>query len=338
MLDYFENAFSSAKLIALLAHDNLTKEWYHIFSVVELLPEDISPYSIPNSAWLNNHTIRSTFSSKKSDYSFNLVVEDFDSVAQAKAIFSNPLGLRLKDGTSLKFFNTGFVDEPSGQSPLILQSNSFDKDGLGSVLPKRNSGLFVSAKIDAERLTNSLFKDALSDNVKQISQLTLDWLGFNIASKSEHIGNMYLVAPNPYFRDTSFTLSKHPIGIIYKIKMRKGVTETLKVRVVDIHGDSIAFDKLFELRNNVGLIDLPHEPHSVEMSFYNSNGDIINKTGPFVFLKSIHIGMSIKQADFHVKIAGTGSEKEFVVEKFSSEVPVKVGHDENFKPAYYFKA
>lgn len=335
MLDYFKDAFSTAKLVALVAHDNLTKEWYHIFSVIELLPNDISKYNIPNKEWYNNHTIRSDHSNSKFDYSFSLVVEDLESIDQAMQIFNSPYTLQLNDGTQIVFYNNSFVQEPNGKSPLLIQSNLYSQSGLSAVLPKRNCSQYALTKIDNERQTSQLFIDPSSDNSRQISQLTSEWLGFDLAAYPEHIGNMYLVAANPYFRQVDFTLSTNPVGIIYNVNRRRDVIEPIDLRIVDLHGEAIAFDKTFLLNEKTGIIELPHDPHFIEASFYNSSGNLIEKIRPFNFIKQISIQSSIKSATLNVKVS---EDKTFSIDKFASQSPINVGQKDRFNAPYYFKA
>jgi len=165
----------------------------------------------------------------------------------------------------------------------------------------------------------------------------MEWLGFDILQKREHIGNIYLSAPNPYFREVEMSLSTDPMGVFYKILTRKNNFEPLKFRIIDKHGDAIALDKTFEIKKQADLIELPHEPHLFELRIYNQDDDLIAIHEPATFLRSIQFGMSIKQADFHVKVETDNGNKEFVVEKFSKERPSVVGKTKDFNPEYYFK-
>lgn len=333
----FFNLYNGAKRLALLAQDNQTKRWYHIFSVLELLPPEIPEYNIPTPEWHENKAIRSKLSSKSNIYSFYLVVDDL-SAEQAINLFNEPLRNNEIDNIQNNYFNKTFIKEPSGNNPLVLGSNSHRNEGLGSVLPKRNSGLFVWTQIDDKRaLQDKFISSTISSEMREMSQLTNDWLGFNICEKYEHLGNIYLVAPNPYFRDFDISLCKDPIGIFYQFKLRKGITEKFKVRVIDKHGDNVALDKLYDIEEPIGLIELPHEPNLTECRIYNSANQLIFVDGPAVFLKSVHVGMNMKQADFHVKIDDPSGNKEFVVEKFSAERPINIGTRSDFNAPYFFK-
>ena len=167
--------------------------------------------------------------------------------------------------------------------------------------------------------------------------LTMEWLGFDILQKREHVGNIYLSAPNPYFREVEMSLSTNPTGVFYKILTRKKNFEPLKFRIIDKHGDAIALDKTFEIRKQADLIELPHEPHLFELRIYNQDDDLIAIHEPATFLRAIQLGMSMKQADFHVKVETEKGNKEFIVEKFSKEKPSVVGKTRDFNPEYYFK-
>ena len=198
--------------------------------------------------------------------------------------------------------------------------------------------MFVWCQIDNERKTDNQFiSSTVSKEMLAIQQLTMEWLGFDIIQKREHIGNIYLSAPNPYFREVEMSLSTNPTGVFYKILTRKKNFEPLKFRIIDTHGDAIALDKIFEIKDNAGLIPLPHEPHLFELRIYNQDDDLIAMHEPATFLRSIQLGISMKQADFHVKVETEKGNKEFVVEKFSKERPSVIGKTNDFNPEYYFK-
>jgi len=253
-------------------------------------------------------------------------------------LFEGPIKNNNIDGAINSFFNKNFLREPSGPSPLIIPSNIHEPKGLASVLPQRKSGSFVWTQIDTEREVEKMFiRDYISTEMKALSQLANNWLGFNIIEKAEHLGNIYLTAPNPYYRDLDITLSSEPVGIFYQFHMRKGVKEKLKLRIIDKHGDNIALDKIYSINDYIGIRELPHEPQSIELRVYNSKDELIGGQGPFSFLKSIQLNMSVKQADLHVKVENEKGSKEFTVEKYSKEKPSVIGDKSDFNAAYYFK-
>jgi hypothetical protein len=247
MLTTIQHLYQTAIRTTLLAHDNVTKQYYHLFSVIELLPAEIPSYNIPNATWFQDKMILSTYSSQLSDYTFSLVILPFDSVTHGIQAFNEPL-TQLIDGEKIYFFNDNFSKEPSGEYPLILDNNSYQKDGLLAVIPKHKSGSMLWSQIDHKRTTEIKFKAAnLTTNMKAMSQLTFDWLGFDIWTMPEHIGNIYLNAVNPYYRKLDLTLSNKPDGVLYQFFMREDISERLAIRIIDKHGDYLALDKRFEL-------------------------------------------------------------------------------------------
>ncbi len=336
MIQNLKLYYTKAIRTTLLAQDKLVKKWYHLFSVIELQTDDEYLYNIPNKEWKDG-CIRAK-QSKLEEYSFYLSIDEISSVDEALSIFNKPIESFVIDGNNISFINTSFVKEPFGDYPLVFASNFYTDKGVASIVPKRKSGLLVWCQIDSERKTDNLFiSSTVSKEMLAIQQLTMEWLGFDIIQKREHIGNIYLSAPNPYFREVEMSLSTNPIGVFYKILKRKKDFEPLKFRIIDTHGDAIAFDKTFEIKNQVGLIELPHEPHLFELRIYNQDDDLIAIHEPATFIRSIRFGMSIKQADFQVKVETEKGNKEFVVEKFSSEKPSIVGTTRDFNPEYYFK-
>lgn len=335
MLKNIQKFYGKAKRTAILALDNSTKKWFHVFSVIELIPNDLLEYSIPTEDWHLGKIIRSSFASSKELYSIHLVVNNFNTVEEALDLFSDPFKNHKIEEIDNHYFNSSFIQEPTGELPIVLPSNIYSEDSISAVIPKRQSGSFVWSKIDNERMVEELFRNSsLEKETRSMSQLTKDWLGFDIWLYPEHLGNMYLTAPNPYFRDLDTTLSNSPTGIFYRFKMRKGVKEDLKMRVIDTHGDHITMDKTFAIKDSIGIIELPHEPQLVEFRIYNDADDLIAVQGPYTYLKSIEMDMQIKQADFYVNYSDG---KDFMVEKFSKGNSIKIGKTTKFNPAYYFK-
>lgn len=338
----YKKFYHRAMRTALIAHEKSTNKVYHIFSVIELLPKDIPDYNIPKNDWYYNKEHPITYS-KRSEiscdlFTFSIIIQEFSLIDYAIEIFENPTFNNCIDGEINYFFNRNFYREPSGISPLHIPSNIHKTEGIESVIPQRISGLNVWAQIDSERLVEKQFRrESLSPEMKAISQLSEDWLGFNIWEKSEHIGNIYLAAPNPYYRDIDIALSTNPIGIFYHFKLRKGIKEKFKIRIIDKRGDNIALDKMYQIKDSIGLIELPHEPHLTEIRIYDLSDNLIGIKGPFTFIKSIHIGMSMKQADFHVKVQDKDGIKEHKIEKYSKEKPSHIGKPSDFNSAYYFK-
>ena len=336
MIEKLKQKYTKAIRTSLLAQDKLTEKWYHLFSVIELQTDDEYSYSIPNDKWKKG-CVR-TKQSKLDEYSFYLSIDEIASVGDAIKAFDKPLENFVIDGQEISYINTSFVKEPSGNYPLVFASNLCTDKGVASILPKRKSGLLVWCQIDNERKTDNKFISAtVTKEMSAMQELTFEWLGFDIIQKREHVGNIYLSAPNPYFREVETSLSTDPIGVFYKILTRNKNFEPLKFRIIDKHGDAIALDKTFEITKQADLIELPHEPHLFELRIYNQDDDLIAIHEPATFLRSIKFGMSIKQADFHVKVEADNGNKEFVVEKFSKVKPSDVGKTKDFNPEYYFK-
>ncbi|AGC78029.1 phospholipase D-like protein [Nonlabens dokdonensis] len=336
MIEKLGQKYTKAIRTSLLAQDKLTKNWYHLFSVIELQTDDEYSYYIPNDKW-ENGSVR-TDQSKLDEYSFYLSIDEIASVDIALKAFDKPFENFVIDGQEISFINTTFVKEPSGNYPLVFASNFYIDKGVASILPKRKSGLLVWSQIDNDRKTDNKFISAsITKEMLAMQELTMEWLGFDILQKREHIGNIYLSAPNPYFREVEISLSTNPTGVFYKILTRKKNFESLKFRIIDKHGDAIALDKTFEITKQAGLIELPHEPHLFELRIYNQDNDLIAIHEPATFLRRIQIGLSMKQADFHVKVETEKEKKEFVVEKFSKVEPSVVGKTKDFNPEYYFK-
>lgn len=335
MIEKLKKYYTKAIRTSLLAQDLISKNWIHLFSVIELQNEDEYPYSIPNDEWKKNF-VRAK-KSKLGDYNFYIVIDEINSVDDAISIFNAPFENYKINDEKIYFTNSSFIPEPTGKYPLILSPN-FYGDGLASILPKRKSGILVWCQIDFERrVENQFISSSISKEMLALQSLTLDWLGFDIVQKREHLGNIYLSAPNPYFTDIDISLSLNPVGIFYKIYQRKNLFEPMIFRIIDKHGDAIALDKTFKIENTIGLIELPHEPNLFELRVYNQDNDLIAVHEPATFLKSIKFNTLIKNSDFHVKIETEKGSEEFTIEKFSDVNPFSIGNSEKLNSEYYFK-
>lgn len=328
-LETIRHYYVKAKRTIILLQDNQSKQWFHVFSVIEILPDDIPEYSIPKKDWHNGNIIRSVSASNKNIYSTYLMVQDLPLISEALLLFNDPINNEKSEINKINYFNTVFIKEPNGDFALILRPNLHSIDGLASVLPKRNSGLYVWTKVDSERKTENIINN-FEDLRNSISEISEKWLGFDLILKPEHIGNIYLVLPNPYFRDLSLTLSANPPGIFYNIKLRKDVNENFKIRILDTHGDNIALDNVFSVKNSRGLIELPHEPYLTELRAYNSKNDLIFADEPAYFIKQINFQMNIKHANLNVKIEDGDNTNEFTVEKYFQSGESKIGENKDF--------
>jgi len=90
MIQKLQRYYKKAIRTTLLAHDKLSKDWVHLFSVIELQTEDEYPYHIPNAQWKDG-CIRAT-QSNLDEYTFYLSVDEILSIDDALNAFNNPSG------------------------------------------------------------------------------------------------------------------------------------------------------------------------------------------------------------------------------------------------------
>lgn len=336
MLQSLKKYYSKAIRTSIVAQDKLTKRWIHVFSVIEFQSIYEYPYNIPNRKWKDNY-IR-TGKSKLQDYVFYLCIDEIDSIDEAIKIFETPHNNYEVNGESIEFINSTFIKEPMGEFPLVFPSNFYVEQGVSSVIPKRKSGMLVWCQIDNERFVEKqFFTSNINREMLAIQQLSLDYLGFDIIEKREHLGNIYLSLPNPYFREVDVTLSTNPIGIFYKIFKRGKEFIPIDFRLIDKHSDAIALDKLIKIEKETGFIELPHEPNLFELKFYNKKNELIGLHKPATFLKSIQLDLSIKEADLKVSVKTDKETKNFTVEKFSKPNTSLIGKSNKSNLENYFK-
>jgi hypothetical protein len=137
MLDTIKKFYSSATRTTLLVQEKASKEWYHIFSVIELQPIEAYPYNIPkpSAGWVDN-SMRSR-GNKSHDYTFYLTIDRIDSIDNVLTIFNNSFTNYTIGEERIKFYNSSFCKEPAGNYPFVFPPNTLQNEGLPVVLPKR---------------------------------------------------------------------------------------------------------------------------------------------------------------------------------------------------------
>jgi hypothetical protein len=268
-------------------------------------------------------------------YKLSLVIEEIADVDKAIEYFKNPLQQGKVVDIDDYFINSRFSMEPASDSPLVLPTNIYSKEGVGAILPKRNSGLLVWVQLDYEREVQQKFQQTTGKEKEAISQLTSNWLGFDLLAFPEHIGNIYLSLPNPYFRKLDFTHQSNPAGIIYNLLRREGINnEPLSIQITDWHGDDIAFDGTFDITEKMGFLNLPHAPSVIETRVYNKSKHLIAVLPKAAFFKGASVGLSFGHSKLEINREG---EAPVIIQKFSPDHTMKVGETEQLDETYYFK-
>jgi hypothetical protein len=320
MFDTVLSHYQDYQRIVLIAQHTQTKKYWHLFSVIELLTKDYGGDRLSSLEWHKSgehYMIRGPIA-KNSDYCFYLAKE-VGETSTIIADFFAPTAQNILANETIDLLNQDFILEPNGDNPLVLPDNTYEKDGLGSIIPKHKCGCMVWAQIDANR---EVQREFLQDNYRDaLSTLTNKCLGFDISLCPEHLGNIYLVCPNPYIRDIDSWLSQNPRGIYYQLFRRQGDKTDLRLRITDRHQNRsfVVFEKDFPLETDMGFIALPSEPHNIEMKIIDPFDNVVYISGPVAYVKSISMGISIGGQELHVNDVLDGQKKETVIEKVSRQ-------------------
>jgi len=325
-MEFLKDQYSNAEITFLLAHDRNKNVYYHIYSVIELLPNESSKTRALKLKRLNLK--------KNNDHTLYIEKRKIESIDEALALFRQSTDLKIDDDKII-FVNDEFPLEPPNSAPLILPSNSDSKNGLRAVLPTRISSMRLWTKVDSDRKTKTLFNE---QEWIEVGQFTSDILGFDISRLDEHIGNIYLCAANPYYRSISFTLSDKAPGVYYNIKLRKGCNcQDIIMSISDKRGDLLSYIVEFHPVTPNGFISLIHEPQLFGIKIFDKNKNLIADEGSFTFIKQIEIEPLVKSSDFVIKIReGTTDKKLPPRPKYSNSGKIKVG-DAGINLANYFK-
>lgn len=326
-MEFLKQQYKQAELTCLCFHNRIENRYYHLYSVIELIP-------LESAQTKNTGVKRIALNKEVTVYIENKVL---DNVATGLQVFQDPFNSYQIESAKIYFVNQIFPQEPEGDAPIILPNNLFAENRLSAVLPRRTSSLRLWAKIDVKRETKAIFTE---EEWVKIGKFTQDNLGFDISVNDEHIGNMYLCGPNPYYRSIDLTLARKSPGVYCRINLRKGAKlNDICLRFEDKRGNNISFSIDYYPKTISGFVGLPHEPHMFGIKVLDKHGNLIGDEGASTFIKSTKFDMGVKESDLIIEIKdGDKIEKRPPIPKYSHHKGIEVKrYSEDYNLGYYFK-
>ena len=289
-----------------------------VFIVMEKLFSDMQDYDFkPINKRPNSYD-------KKKD-NLSLSIEEFDA--------NDPFML---NGNFVQMKRLGeYVSEPDGGLRMLLPSIGESLNTLADVLPKRQCPLEVSCLIDKDRMVwNRISQEKRL--MTQLKKLSLDNLGVDLSLYPEHIGNLYTVTYNPYFKKISFRASKNPNGLMGEIVFRKGCAQPLKINIKDEHSGYLIYAVNHELtgKEHNFFIETPLFPRRLSIEILNKEGKTIMLEKNVSFLKGIVFEMGVQKLELKLRKQGKKQKDNYEVSipKYEKESKSYVGErsDDNY--------
>lgn len=260
---------NSKQKITLVTLDEHEKNVHQpIFAVVEQVFEDMQDYDMPN--W----DVKADGYSQK--HAYNISLHYYES--------ASPIDDTSIPGTIEFPGNAKF--EPStmenvalgnqGQQLLVMPDEGEAKNSLVKVLPKRHGSQFVKYWAGTD---DSLPEFILGDNrlCKQLRDITLKHLGFDLTLYAEHIGNAYEINSNPIFRNLTLRGEFNTIGrygVHLNFTFREDGEQNLTARLLNYHHNDILAEEseiTFTNKSTKQFIPLITEPNLLELFIYDDS-------------------------------------------------------------------
>lgn len=233
-------------------------------------------------------------------------------------------GLTLKyEKLDAKIDFQPILQEPPNYHPLLVTSH--EDDTIGLILPKRNTAFRVWSKLNTDKSwLNDIKNDCFDKNLAKISK---KYLGYDLASMPEHIGNTYLCAANPILRHWHpFLLDNgKTLAVIFHEREGKSV-EGCKLVFEEERAKKIGFTVEAKISNQHERIALPYPPAAHHIKLYDSQGCLLESHSG-VFIEEIEFNMSIGQnrVDYEIETKKGEVLTKYSVQKYSDAGSVNMG-------------
>lgn len=308
---------SKQKITLVTLDDRLKNVCQPIFAVAEHVLEDMQDFDMPN--WDRN----ADSNSKEHVYNISVHYFEADGSIDDTSVLGNiyipsngKLGLRPIENVS---FGNG------GNPLLIMPKDDNAKNSLVKVLPKRNCSQFVKFWISND---TDIQNQILSDNrlKRQLQNVTIKHLGFDLTLYPEHIGNAYEINFNPIFRNIElrgeFKDATH-YGVHLTFTFRGTGYHKLRARLLNYHhGDIIAEETEHAFTNDSSnqYIPLRTEPNILELFIYDADSSqLMYHLKDIVFIRGFQVSVNVASKEVHSRVRRKGKMIERTNTKFENE-------------------
>jgi len=321
--------YEKAEVTCLFLHNRQSDRKSNLITIFELVPsEQLSSKTIGDQD--SFHMFRESIDDEYTLYITRLIDLDVSTVLNMYENVHNGFHLNHDNlDAHIEVLKT-IVSEPPDDNPLLIPLNS--EKTLGRILPKRNSAMRVWSKLITEKSWLSDFNQKFFEKLSSISRA---YLGYDLATIPEHIGNVYLCACNPIIRSWNSSLLDKKKDLLVSFYERQGKS------IIDcelVLEEERAKRNGFTLRHTIASdrerITLPYFPDALHKKLYDRNGNLIeHQLGVW---QNIQFGMNIQESELKLKVKTKTGEEIFSIPKTTQASTTHIG-DFDFTNAHYLK-
>ena len=303
--------------------DEHTQQFHAVFMIVDILEPDMQDYpaDVANALKTKKPPFRSIASQSSNMYNAYLTSEY---ISIDKEFINDPTSNISYRGTPIDFICGSFQHIPRLDSvSLLLSSDESDAVLLRSVLPKRKCSSFVNIYRDTTREAQKLICKKENDYLqKQLTELTLKHLDFDICRFPELLGDVIFVRHHPLLRAFEVRATNSKPGILIQTSTANQASCKIKVRITDRYQNRIYLQHAedeYDANERMHLIPLADCPSRIDVDVIDEDGTLILSHRDMPYIKSIAVNFAVESYEL---VLDKGSKEERVVPKFSTETSI----------------
>lgn len=267
-----------------------SKKCKHIFSVFEILEPDMQE--------MNADPVFYCTSAPEAEGDEKVYYTE-SNITIDKDFFDDPLAnFKIPDHKGqndiFNFFNSSFADLPKGNSGYLLTENESGSD-LAIVAPNSSTPTWIKCFVDNHRKTEK-FLDSHPKLLKQVSEVSLSKMKFDLKVYNEHIGNIYFVWHHEYIRSIAFHgLSTPAYGVLLDLDFRSRTRRPLKISLTQMEqSNCVAYEQISEIHmpGFKQVLNLKVCPSETIVRVYDSSDELIYYNHIAAMLHAISVRIS----------------------------------------------
>lgn len=321
--------YEKAEVTCLFLYNRQSKSKTNLMTIFELVPsEQQSSKTIGDQK--SGHMFRESIDDEYTlhitrliDLDVNAVLHIYENVHSNFQLKHDNLDVRIEVLQTI-------ASEPPDDNPLLIPLNS--EKTLGRILPKRNSAMRVWSKLNTDKNWLSDFKEKFFEKLSSISRA---YLGYDLTTIPEHIGNVYLCACNPILRGWNSSLldGNKDLLISFYERNNKSIIGCHLV-IEEERGKRSGFTLSRTIASNRERIPLPYFPDTLHKKLYDQNGNLIEHQ--LAVWRNIQFGMNIQESELKLRVKRKNGEEIFSIPKTTQTSTTTVGNFD-FTNAHYLK-
>lgn len=309
------------RIVYLLKTDNT---YYHIMSVFEHVEPDMS--DIHAFRQKDGMPFLKFVKNADADKKVFLLI---DHVILTEDLYLEPWKNLSEGGDIIHPTCSGFrLAKLSHEGAEVISLSDNHQHPITHILPHRSCAAYVSSYIPETR--SAQLSEWLQDPKirKQLSELSEQYVGYDICKWDKFIGQYIFVSYNPIYRVIHWRESDKAAGIYCRIHFREGKRQPLKIEVEGYNSDNFKlFEDSIETEEFENFISFSTHPNKsfnyLKVYIYDKDGILIAYFPRLVFIHQINIDLMVHEHTLRISDKDKNVVRE--VEKFSSE-HIRIGN------------